>query len=66
MEESILFNRTKVEILRRLNDRSGVYEFDNVIALFINCFEESGADRAPASMRKYANQFLLGGTVQEQ
>ena len=39
----------------------GVYEFDNAIALFINCFEEGGADRAPASMRKYANQFLLGG-----
>ena len=57
----LLLEAAKVAALKGLNDRSGVASVGNAMILFINCFDIGGADRAPASMRKYANQFLIDG-----
>ena len=61
MTPSVLLEAAKVAALKGLNDRSGVASVGNAMILFINCFDTGGADRAPASMRKYANQFLIDG-----
>ena len=61
MTPSVLLEAAKVAALKGLNDRSGVASVGNAMILFINCFDIGGADRAPASMRKYANQFLIDG-----
>ena len=61
MTPLLLLEAAKVAALKGLNDRSGVASVGNAMILFINCFDIGGADRAPASMRKYANQFLIDG-----